>query len=311
MNFLNLQYFVTAAEELNFTNAAKQLYISQQCLSSHISKLEKYYGVKLFDRSTPMTLTDAGQALLRHAKILLIQKREAEQELGDIANFLSANLAIGIPVTRGTAMLPLILPPYHKKFPQVRLHLVEGSTPQITDALLQGAVDLMIGYHPIELSNVHCINLYRETYSIVVPNHLLKAYPQIAASDLSRRPQPISLFKDAPFVAQSAHTFSGKIFQDCCSEADFAPNIVLESENLLTCISLAVAGMGVFICPDTFLYSTNLLKAEILSNVTLVPLDYPAGQYDISITYLKNKYRTRALKEFITMTHQIFNEHRQ
>jgi DNA-binding transcriptional LysR family regulator len=41
INFLNLEYFLVAAEELNFTRAAKRLYISQQSLSNHISNLEK------------------------------------------------------------------------------------------------------------------------------------------------------------------------------------------------------------------------------------------------------------------------------
>ncbi len=55
----SLKCFAAAAEELNFTRAAKRLFISQQALSSHISKLEEYYGVRLFDRGIPMTLTDA------------------------------------------------------------------------------------------------------------------------------------------------------------------------------------------------------------------------------------------------------------
>ena len=61
----SLKCFAAAAEELNFTRAAKRLFISQQALSSHISKLEEYYGVRLFDRGIPMTLTDAGRALQR------------------------------------------------------------------------------------------------------------------------------------------------------------------------------------------------------------------------------------------------------
>ena len=61
MNFSNLQYFVTLAEELNYTKAANRLYISQQALSVHISKLETYYNVTLFVRSNPLELTAAGK----------------------------------------------------------------------------------------------------------------------------------------------------------------------------------------------------------------------------------------------------------
>lgn len=63
INFLNLEYFLVAAEELNFTKAAKKLFISQQSLSNHISNMEKEFDVILFNRTTPLTLTYAGQAL--------------------------------------------------------------------------------------------------------------------------------------------------------------------------------------------------------------------------------------------------------
>lgn len=54
MNFLNLRYFIVTAEEMNFTKAAKRLFISQQSLSNHIAKLEDHFGVRLFDRNTPL-----------------------------------------------------------------------------------------------------------------------------------------------------------------------------------------------------------------------------------------------------------------
>ena len=55
INFLNLEYFLVAAEELNFTKAAKKLFISQQSLSNHISNMEKEFDVILFNRTTPLT----------------------------------------------------------------------------------------------------------------------------------------------------------------------------------------------------------------------------------------------------------------
>ena len=71
INFLNLEYFLVAAEELNFTRAAKKLFISQQSLSNHISNLEKEFDVVLFNRTSPLTLTYAGHSLKARARDLL------------------------------------------------------------------------------------------------------------------------------------------------------------------------------------------------------------------------------------------------
>ena len=60
INFLNLEYFLVAAEELNFTRAAKRLYISQQSLSNHISNLEKEFDVILFNLSIDTDLCRTG-----------------------------------------------------------------------------------------------------------------------------------------------------------------------------------------------------------------------------------------------------------
>ena len=61
MNFRNLQYFLAAAEEKNFTHAARRLYISQQSLSGHVAKLEEELGVPLFERGPELKLTYAGE----------------------------------------------------------------------------------------------------------------------------------------------------------------------------------------------------------------------------------------------------------
>ena len=120
-----LHCFSVAAEELNFTRAAKRLFISQQALSNHIAKLEDYYGVKLFDRGVPLTLTDAGRALQRCARDIFNSVDGYAREVQDIKNFRQGELTIAIPVTRGTIMLPPLLSAFHQMFPQITLHLVE------------------------------------------------------------------------------------------------------------------------------------------------------------------------------------------
>ncbi|MFR8778432.1 MAG: LysR family transcriptional regulator [Enterocloster sp.] len=66
MNFDNYRYFAAAAEELNFTKAARKLFMTQQALSKQIDKMEKEYNTRLFNRETPMSLTPAGECMYRH-----------------------------------------------------------------------------------------------------------------------------------------------------------------------------------------------------------------------------------------------------
>ena len=113
----SLKCFAAAAEELNFTRAAKRLFISQQALSSHISKLEEYYGVRLFDRGIPMTLTDAGRALQKHAREILSSVDDYAREVQDIKNFRQGELTVGIPVTRGPSCCRPCCPPFISSSP--------------------------------------------------------------------------------------------------------------------------------------------------------------------------------------------------
>ena len=110
INFLNLEYFLVAAEELNFTRAARKLYISQQSLSNHISNLEKEFDVILFNRTSPLTLTYAGRALKTRARELLDLRDETYKEISDIKDFSTGQLSIGVSHTRGRVILPEVLP---------------------------------------------------------------------------------------------------------------------------------------------------------------------------------------------------------
>ena len=70
MNLIQIKYFLEVAECLNFTAAAARLFVSQQCVSKQVAKLEREIGVRLFERSTAkVALTDAagrGAALHPH-----------------------------------------------------------------------------------------------------------------------------------------------------------------------------------------------------------------------------------------------------
>lgn len=316
----SLEYFAVAAEELNFTRAARRLFISQQALSNHILKLEEYYGVRLFDRGNPMTLTEAGKALQRHAKGILNSVEDSAREVQDIKNFKQGELTVGIPVTRGTIMLPPLLSAFHKMFPQIRLRLVEGTiSGNIADALYDGTADLCIGYQPEDTAELAVTPLFEEKFVILVPNRLIKEYLSPGQQrTLGRGALPIERFSALPFVAQSPETMNGQVFQTLCRSAGIRPNVVVYTENLITEASLCMEEIGACVLPYTFVApnqrlngrgNTTLFSQEGLSRLSVYPLDCSScGTFQISVCRLKGKLLTRAGREFINLAREIYRE---
>lgn len=309
MNFLNLEYFLVAAEEMNFTKAAKRLYISQQSLSNHIAKLEEHFGVQLFDRGIPLTLTAAGQSLLKNAQTILEAKKQTELELQDIKDFKSADLTVGVPNTRGAMILPPLLTRFHKKFPQVRLHLCEGTSQKITEALYKGNIDFTIGFALDDPDNIYTDILQEEHSVIVVPNRILEEYftEGERESFVHEKVLPLNIFARCPFIRMRHSNWIGSVFEDCCREAGMIPDVVLETVNVMTMISLCAAGLGVIICPSAFFKEESpVLSHAKMEQVKLFILDYRPAHKMIAVNYLKNKYQTQAAKEFIKIAKNYF-----
>ena len=234
INFLNLEYFLVAAEELNFTRAAKRLYISQQSLSNHISNLEKEFGVALFHRTTPLTLTYAGKVLEKRARAMLSLREETYQEIADIKDFSKGQLTIGMSHTRGRKILPEILPSYKESFPNIDLRLVEGNSTELDAGLLHGEIDLIIGMLPFKVENIETVPLCEEEILLAVPDRILEnAYPgqmeEIKEKLASNA--DLNLLKDCPFLlinkGNRVRTLADEMFED----AQITPSIILETEN--------------------------------------------------------------------------------
>lgn len=304
MNFLNLYYFSVAAEELNFTKAAKRLYISQQSLSNHIARLESEFGIMLFNRTQPVTLTEAGAALYRRSQLLLNEKKQLETAMQDLRDFRKGELTIGISTSRGAVMLPDVLPEFHKAFPQIQLNLVEGTTGEIREALYEGRADLYIGFAIGDPEQVHEELLHTEHLTCAVPNSFLPSYlPEGTPFPYPGTMQDFRVFSACPFLKMPHHVWLGGVFEKCCQHYGVEPPIVLETSSMSTLVSLCSVGMGAIVLPEIF---TNcralfLTAQDWKSMVSFYPLDYPAGSKPITIAYLKGHYLNRAALEFIKM----------
>ena len=143
MNIKQAQYIQTIASEGSITAAAKKLYISQPSLSQMVRQVEKELGVTLFDRtSLPLRLTYAGEKYLECAHAMIVANDRLENQLQDIRQENSGHLRLGISVQRGMRILPLAMPKFIARYPNVSLELRETGSVRMEDLLRYGEIDL-------------------------------------------------------------------------------------------------------------------------------------------------------------------------
>jgi DNA-binding transcriptional LysR family regulator len=144
-----LRHFLAVAREGNLNAAARQLGLSQPALTKHIRKLENELGVELFTRHPRgMSLTQLGERLLRHAKLVEAELRFAEAEIRSVQHGHSGVLRVGAGPFWGVAFVPQALARLQKDFPDLRIELEVGVNTVTHPKLFRGDLDIVFSSSP-------------------------------------------------------------------------------------------------------------------------------------------------------------------
>jgi DNA-binding transcriptional LysR family regulator len=140
-----LKVFFTVANRLSFTKAATELFITQPAISKHIQELEEHYKIKLFDRNgSKISLTKAGELLLKHTKNIFEIYREIDFDLSALINKQQGTLRLGASTTISQYIIPPLLARFHQKLQDIKVNLLNGNTEQIESALLNKEIEIGI-----------------------------------------------------------------------------------------------------------------------------------------------------------------------
>ena len=310
MNFLHLKYFLMVAEELNITRAAERLYISQQSLSNHISNMERELNVKLFTRSPKLSLTYAGDQLVVTANQILDLHSQYLAKVGDINRHYLGVLRVGISHTCGLALLPQVLPRFREEFPMVEFSLFEGNSNQLEDELSHSRVDLIICFQPIMLDDVKTIPLKEQRLVMVVPKPFTDQLFGEQADEMRQQfsqGADLSSFQQVPFVLIKRGNRTRNIVDQYFNRHDFKPKVILETENTVTTLGMAQAGVGATICPELFLRAFPT-PPEHSAGVDLFPLSDPSTLSKLVAGYRRDRYISHFGERFMELAQEALQQ---
>lgn len=243
MEFRQLRYFVTVAQELHFGRAAEKLDITQPALSKQIRVLETNIGIKLFFRTKrSVELTPAGEVFLKETKKLLKQGENAIAAAQRTAKGERGKLTIGFTTTATYVVLPELIERFRSSYPRVEVEMLELCTEAQVAALNRGEINLGFLHPPIDDRGLEVYPLLSEEFVVVLPKqHRLNLSESVSLKDLAQESFILHPRSEGPFLYDE--------FFKLCRQHGFQPQIVKEECSHQTRIFFVAAGMGITFIP--------------------------------------------------------------
>jgi LysR family transcriptional regulator of abg operon len=149
MKFNQLRDFVAVAEQGSIRGAARVMNLAQPAMTRSIQELEYSLGVKLFIREgRGVTLTSAGKDLLSRATLILNEIRKAKEGMTQFSGHEEGSITIGMSIVGHLAIMVNTLDHFKKRYPKVKVKLIEGFLPTLENDLKTGGIDFYIGPFP-------------------------------------------------------------------------------------------------------------------------------------------------------------------
>jgi DNA-binding transcriptional LysR family regulator len=190
MDLQRLECFLLAAETLSFSEAAKQLHITQPTISHHIKTLETELGVELFDRSTPkLRLTEAGRSFLPWTRKLIQDSRELKEMALSLQDGVVGHLRIACSTTAGKYVLPQLAARFSKRHPGVRVSILACTPDRAIPQVLEGEANLgVVSFEPQD-DGLESQVFFEDFITLIVPaNHPWAYRRTIEVEDLLSEP---------------------------------------------------------------------------------------------------------------------------
>ena len=292
MELRHLRYFITVAEELNFSKAALKLYTAQPSLSQQIKDLEEDVGVKLLNRTKrKVELTEEGAVFLEQARLTLAQADKAVAMARQVSQAKQQMLRIGFVPVAEMKIFPYILPNLRVQNPDLKIELLSLNNNEQMRLLKKGDLDLTFTRHNFNSDEIESQFVIREPLIFILPkDHPLAKYERI----------PVKALNGIDFIIPSAEqslTLNQAIL-DFAKANGIELNIVQKADNILFNINSIGMGLGCTILP-------GYIAPLTMDNTVIRPLDVELPYLDLYVSYHKNN-KSYAVSKFLELLTRVF-----
>ncbi|WP_282941711.1 selenium metabolism-associated LysR family transcriptional regulator [Paenibacillus sp. RC67] len=256
LNFHQLHIFYTVAEKGSFSHAAQALHMTQPAVTMQVQSLEDYFGTKLFNRSTKkIELSEAGRTLLPFARRSIDLMKETDISMSKFTHMLEDRLYLGASMTVGEYILPRLLGPFGKEYPNISVSMKVINTRQILEEVLNHQLNFGLVEAEVHHPDVHTEAVMNDELMLIVPrDHPLSGKSSVTMEEVLQY----------PFVLREQGSGTRRVMEEELARAGFDPThmkIVMELGSTGAVKSAVEAGLGISIL------SQSSVKHELALNV--------------------------------------------
>ena len=282
MELRQLEYFQMASRLRNITRAAERLRVSQPNITVAIKKLEAELGIQLFDRSQKqLSLTPEGAVFLNRVELALRNIQDAVLEVNDYKQLQKGTIKIGVPPMMGAYLFPRICSSFQRRYSHLDIFMHEEASMSIREQLERDELDFGIIISSGASHHLQLLPMSKNQILCCVPEDSpLASKKSLSLQDVTD--SKIVMLKEGSFLRQ---TILGKM-----KDANITPNIVLESNQIVTLKGLVASGVGITFLLDMVAGNEPGMKA--------IPLAEPLF-VDVGLAWKKDRYISKAAQSFI------------
>jgi DNA-binding transcriptional LysR family regulator len=284
------------AEERAFGRAARRLGYTQSAVSQQIATLERAVGERLLERPggpRPVSLTEAGRLLLRHAEAIVARLDAARADLAALSAGEAGTLRVGTYQSIGQRIVPTLIRRFAASWPAVEVRLTETSTDQeLVELIERGELDLTFADFRLWDGPFEAQDLLEDPYVLVV-----QAGSPLAAR---RRPPSLEEIAELPLIG-FRQCRSTVLLESYFHGVGLRPEFVFRSDDNGTVQAMVAAGMGVAVMPRLTVDYADAATAVVELRDTVPPRR-------IVLVSHRDRYRSAAALSFTDLAVEVCAE---
>ncbi len=279
------------AAEGSFRRAAARLGYTQSAVSQQIATLERIMGERLIVRPggpRAISLTEAGELVLRHADAVLARIHAAQADLAALAAGTGGPLRVGTYQSVGRSILPLLMRRFMDDWPQLEIRLTESTSDEELVPLVEsGELDLAFGVLPLPPGPFEGVELMCDPYVLVVP----------ADSPLAAGAPSLAEIVQFPLIGFRLCRSMTQV-ESYMSARGITLSFMFRSEDNGTVQGLVAAGMGVALVPRLTIQPSD-------PRIAVVGVDEEIPPRRIAMVWHRDRYRSAASQAFVATAQSV------